>query len=168
MRKVQQVEESWRDGINPWEGPAHSSYYPADPVQTKSMDSRSDTHPAEDSATAISLSMFLPCHYFDYMAGTSTGGLIGIMLGRLRMSIDDCIEEYETLGGKVFGRSRWFHLRSIPPFWLPREKYNHETLESVIQSLIERRIPKIGSFPGGKTFAFDENRCRVYVIETNF
>ncbi|KAL8700206.1 MAG: hypothetical protein Q9201_005575 [Fulgogasparrea decipioides] len=102
------------------------------------------------------------------MAGTSTGGLISIMLGRLRMNVDDCIEEYETLGGKVFGRSRWFHIRSIPPFWLPREKYNHRTLESVTQNLIDRRIPKIGRFPGGKTFAFDENRCRVYVTHASF
>ena len=27
----------------------------------------------------------LPCEYFDLICGTSTGGLIGIMLGRLRM-----------------------------------------------------------------------------------
>lgn len=27
----------------------------------------------------------LPCQYFDLMGGTSTGGLIAIMLGRLRM-----------------------------------------------------------------------------------
>ena len=104
-------------------------------------------------------SQWLPCHYFDYMAGTSTGGLISIMLGRLRMNIDDCIADYEKLGGEVFAHSRWFHLRS--PFWFPREKYNHRVLEQVVQDVVARRVPKIGGFPGGKTFAFDENRCRV-------
>ena len=161
MKKIRQMEENWPSGNRPWDGPAFSSYHPVDPVQAKSTDSTDDARPEEDFSTPNGSSMFLPCHYFDYMAGTSTGGLISIMLGRLRMNVDDCIKEYETLGGKVFGKSRWFHLRSIPPFWLPREKYNHNRLEGVIQSLVDRRIPKIGGFPGGKTFAFDENRCRV-------
>ena len=34
----------------------------------------------------------LPCHYFDYMYGTSTGGLISVMLGRLRMTVPQCLE----------------------------------------------------------------------------
>lgn len=161
MRKIQEVEESWPQGSNSWDDPAHSSYHPVDPIQAKSTDSMTDAERAGDVSADSAASLFLPCHYFDYMAGTSTGGLISIMLGRLRMNVDDCIEEYETLGGKVFGKSRWLHIRSIPPFWLPREKYNHKTLESVIQSLVDRRIPKIGRFPGGKIFAFDENRCRV-------
>lgn len=31
-----------------------------------------------------------PCDYFDLIGGTSTGGLIAIMLARLRMSVDEC------------------------------------------------------------------------------
>ena len=31
----------------------------------------------------------LPCEYFDLICGTSTGGLIALMLGRLRMVIKD-------------------------------------------------------------------------------
>jgi patatin-like phospholipase len=31
-----------------------------------------------------------PCEYFDMIGSTSTGGLIAIMLDRLRMTVDDC------------------------------------------------------------------------------
>ncbi|KAH7131160.1 pfs protein [Dactylonectria macrodidyma] len=43
-----------------------------------------------------------PCDYFDMIGGTSTGGLIAIMLGRLRMTIDECITAYTSLSDKVF------------------------------------------------------------------
>lgn len=33
-----------------------------------------------------------PCDFFNMIGGTSTGGLIAIMLGRMKMSVDDCIE----------------------------------------------------------------------------
>ena len=84
--------------------------------------------------------------------------LIGIMLGRLRMNVDDCITEYEKLGSKVFGHSRKCHIRS-PLFW-PRDKYNYKTLERVVEDVVRRRVPKVAEFPGGTNFAFDENRCR--------
>ncbi|KAL1892639.1 hypothetical protein Sste5346_006924 [Sporothrix stenoceras] len=43
-----------------------------------------------------------PCEYFDMIGGTSTGGLIAIMLGRLQMTVDECIEAYTSLSDKVF------------------------------------------------------------------
>lgn len=43
-----------------------------------------------------------PCEYFDMIGGTSTGGLIAIMLGRLEMNIDDCINAYVALFDRVF------------------------------------------------------------------
>jgi patatin-like phospholipase/acyl hydrolase len=43
-----------------------------------------------------------PCEYFEMISGTSTGGLIAIMLGRLRMTVDECIEAYTSLSDKVF------------------------------------------------------------------
>ena len=43
-----------------------------------------------------------PCDYFDMIGGTSTGGLIAIMLGRLCMTIEECIEAYTSLSSSVF------------------------------------------------------------------
>lgn len=74
------------------------------------------------------------------------------------MSIDDCIHDYEQFGDRVFGHARWFHVRS-PLFWI-RPKYNHKTLEKVVKEVVETRVPHVASFPGGRNFAFDENRCR--------
>jgi patatin-like phospholipase/acyl hydrolase len=45
-----------------------------------------------------------PCDIFDLIAGTSTGGLIAVLLGRLHMSIEECIAVYEALGKEVFGK----------------------------------------------------------------
>ena len=143
------------------EGPAESSYHPLSWNPLYATDSRTDGQADPESRHAES-ARWLPCHYFDYIAGTSTGGLIGIMLGRLRMNIDDCVSDYEKLGGKVFGRSRLFHLRS--PLWFPRDKYNHHNLEHAVKEVVSQRIPKIAKFPGGQNFGFDENRCRTVVL----
>ncbi|KAK4943238.1 hypothetical protein LTR10_017080 [Elasticomyces elasticus] len=42
------------------------------------------------------------CEYFDMIGGTSTRGLIAIMLGRLEMTIDECIDVYLLVSDKVF------------------------------------------------------------------
>lgn len=66
--------------------------------------------------------MPLPCEYFDLIGGTSTGGyadakcltatqqithlkfsrIIALMLGRLRMSVDDALHKYAELSKDVF------------------------------------------------------------------
>ncbi|KAH7126726.1 hypothetical protein B0J11DRAFT_284076 [Dendryphion nanum] len=43
-----------------------------------------------------------PCDYFDIIGGTSTGGLIAVMLGRLRMTVDEAIDAYLSLADCVF------------------------------------------------------------------
>ncbi|EPE35167.1 FabD/lysophospholipase-like protein [Glarea lozoyensis ATCC 20868] len=43
-----------------------------------------------------------PCDYFDMIGGTSTGGLIAIMLGRLQMSVKECIDAYLLLSSRIF------------------------------------------------------------------
>lgn len=73
----------------------------------------------------------LPCHYFDFMYGTSTGGLIATMLGRLRMTTTECLEVYRSVGNELFGRKK----SSIPL----ATKYYHEPLERAVQEIIGSR-----------------------------
>jgi hypothetical protein len=43
-----------------------------------------------------------PCEHFDLIVGTGTGGLIAIMLGRLRLDLETCKELYVRLTRMVF------------------------------------------------------------------
>jgi hypothetical protein len=43
-----------------------------------------------------------PCEHFDLICGTGTGGLIAIMLGRLRLDLETCKEVYVRMTRKVF------------------------------------------------------------------
>ncbi|EMC95568.1 hypothetical protein BAUCODRAFT_108956 [Baudoinia panamericana UAMH 10762] len=43
-----------------------------------------------------------PCDHFDLIAGTGTGGLIAIMLGRLRLDLDTCKDVYVRMTRRAF------------------------------------------------------------------
>ncbi|KAF2007691.1 FabD/lysophospholipase-like protein [Amniculicola lignicola CBS 123094] len=71
----------------------------------------------------------LPCHYFDYMYGTSTGGLISVLLARLRMTIPQCLELYREVGNDLFG-----HRRNPLPL---ATKYHHKPLEKAVRRIVK-------------------------------
>jgi patatin-like phospholipase/acyl hydrolase len=58
-----------------------------------------------------------PWQGFDMIAGTSTGGLIAIMLGRLRMSVSECIEAYTNLPRSIFTPSHHTRDHDIRLTW---------------------------------------------------
>ncbi|KAF2478100.1 FabD/lysophospholipase-like protein [Lindgomyces ingoldianus] len=72
----------------------------------------------------------LPCHYFDYIYGTSTGGLISVLLARLRMTVPQCLELYRAVGNDLFG-----HRRNILPL---ATKYHHKPLEKAVQRIVKQ------------------------------
>ncbi|KAI8931455.1 hypothetical protein NX059_011781 [Plenodomus lindquistii] len=72
----------------------------------------------------------LPCHYFDYIYGTSTGGLISVMLARLRMTIPQCLDLYRRFGQELFG-----HRRNVLPL---ATKYHHQPLEQAVQDIVSQ------------------------------
>ncbi|KAI4109374.1 MAG: hypothetical protein L6R37_000531 [Teloschistes peruensis] len=100
---------------------------------------------------------YRPCHYFDYIGGSSTGGLIAIMLGRLRMTVDECLEAYQRLSAKVFEKPANRLMRSL-------NKYSSSTRRDSFQELFETLRPNQPS-PNeqGTKFKSDAVRCRTIV-----
>ncbi|KIJ39617.1 hypothetical protein M422DRAFT_174944, partial [Sphaerobolus stellatus SS14] len=75
-------------------------------------------------------SALLPFEYFDMIGGTSTGGIIALMLGRLRMSINDAIDCYDRITKTVFKATL-----------VGRDgKFKHKVLEKVIKDVVKNQV----------------------------
>ena len=77
-----------------------------------------------------------PCDLFDMICGTSTGGLIAIMLGRLGMTIDQCITEYKRCGETIFGQGS--RSKAARLFKTAQEKpwYSVDKLQEAVKATI--------------------------------
>ena len=53
---------------------------------------------------AMAKSGYRPCHYFDYIAGVGTGGIIAMMLGRYRMTVHEAMKKYRKICAKAVKR----------------------------------------------------------------
>ncbi|KAI7379056.1 hypothetical protein KC336_g19250, partial [Hortaea werneckii] len=74
-----------------------------------------------------------PCDFFDMIAGTSTGGLIAIMLACLEMSIDDCIDAFTSLMGRAFKKE---HKLAFTFCGKVQHRYDSKELEKAIKEVI--------------------------------
>ncbi|KAK7193328.1 phosphorylase superfamily protein, partial [Paraphaeosphaeria sporulosa] len=77
-----------------------------------------------------------PCEVFDLIGGTSTGGLIAIMLGRLEMSVDECIAAYSELAAAVFGER--LHRLPVNMKGGVQPRFDSATLENAIQKVVKQ------------------------------
>jgi patatin-like phospholipase/acyl hydrolase len=75
----------------------------------------------------------LPCEYFDLIGGTSTGGLIVILLGRLRLSAENAKNAYLELAGYVFSNKKWFFQDGA---------FKSSRLQEAIQQKFEQAVGK--------------------------
>ncbi|GAB1310986.1 Calcium-independent phospholipase A2-gamma [Madurella fahalii] len=73
-----------------------------------------------------------PCEFFHMIAGTSTGGLIAIMLGRLRMSTAEALEEYDRCASKIFSK------KNLKKTSLSA-RFRATALQEVVEDLVKRR-----------------------------
>ena len=57
--------------------------------------------------------------------------IIALMLGRLRMSVSECITAYISMSEKVFGQ---------PQNFTHREKFDPQALEEAIKTIVRRKV----------------------------
>ena len=58
------------------------------------------------------------------------------MLGRLKMTIDECIQQYTSVMGKVFPEGTWKKTR----FVTKGEFYDEKPLEDAIKEIVQRKL----------------------------
>ncbi|KAL2885559.1 Vegetative incompatibility protein HET-E-1 [Ceratocystis lukuohia] len=106
-----------------------------------------------------------PCDRFDLIGGTGTGGIIAIMLGRLKMNVDESIKAYKKLSETGFCEKRTIFKRSNYAF-------SDKKLEAAIRvairnncceaSCVEQRRERTTSTPSNCThgdLCFYEENC---------
>ncbi|KAL6240627.1 hypothetical protein RBB50_012454 [Rhinocladiella similis] len=105
----------------------------------------------------VGASALKPCELFDLIGGTSTGGLIAIMLGRLEMDVDACITAYAGLIKEVFEeKAHWGPLN-----WRGRVQARFDS--DKLKGAIEKVIINQGYSP---TEPFNDGKargCKVFV-----
>ncbi|KAJ5190029.1 Acyl transferase/acyl hydrolase/lysophospholipase [Penicillium cf. griseofulvum] len=102
-----------------------------------------------------------PCDVFDLIGGTSTGGLIAIMLGRLEMGVDECILAYTELMESVFSEK----INKVPVDWSGKivSQYDSKRLKKAIESVITR----VGLLPTDLMNDGKPRRCKTFVCTTS-
>ena len=74
MEAIGDIERNYAEKSATSAGPAASSYHPILPTISATIDNAFTSRELGDDSPITTTSPWLPCHYFDYMAGTSTGG----------------------------------------------------------------------------------------------
>ncbi|KAL4780313.1 acyl transferase/acyl hydrolase/lysophospholipase [Aspergillus varians] len=80
-----------------------------------------------------------PCDFFDMIGGTGSGGLLALMLGRLKMDIDQCITAYTRVCRHVFGRKKRLSLTgmsSVTRRGNSKAKHEGKRLEHALKTIL--------------------------------
>ncbi|KAF1954474.1 phospholipase, patatin family protein [Byssothecium circinans] len=105
-----------------------------------------------------------PWQVFDMIGGTSTGGIIAIMLGRLRMTLDECEDAYLKLSKRIFQPKRRFgKALKVADYLQANGRFDAHKLEEVMKENI--RLTKIDDavLEEDALLRDDDPRCKVFV-----
>ena len=97
-----------------------------------------------------------PWQVFDLIGGSGTGGLFAIMLGRLRMSVQECIDEYSKLSRISLAPKGRGILDNWKAFITEHPKYDTAEIDKWLKGMSEQ---------SGAPFIDDSGQTgRVYVV----
>lgn len=82
------------------------------------------------------------------------------MLTTLRMSVDDCLAEYETLAEQVFGNPRRVHHAGKLGILVRKNKYATTSLENAIKDVMRRRGEVAHDHDDAMQFRTPKGLCR--------
>ena len=111
-----------------------------------------------------------PCQIFDLICGTSTGGLIAILLGRFGLSCGEAIEVYREIGATMFGgetdsRKIWGHILEQGP--LPSAMFERK-LEEVTEKYTGRKDALFKPLKGTPdTVVHDSTKVRLSCLDAS-
>jgi predicted acylesterase/phospholipase RssA len=79
-----------------------------------------------------------PCDYFDLIGGTSTGGIIAILLGRLRLDVRECISIYSRLSSQIFKKDHSIHIPGGAKLPTGPTRFSGTVLENAVKDALRR------------------------------
>ncbi|KAI0076887.1 FabD/lysophospholipase-like protein [Panus rudis PR-1116 ss-1] len=98
-----------------------------------------------------------PCDYFDMMAGTSTGGLIALMLGRMKMTIGECMAAYQRMSKDIF--DSW-DITKKSRLTTKGARFDSSKLENAIKTIVQERLHD----KNAPMLDPDNKACKVFVL----
>ncbi|KAH8653144.1 acyl transferase/acyl hydrolase/lysophospholipase [Tricladium varicosporioides] len=102
-----------------------------------------------------------PSQMFDLIGGTSTGGLIAIMLGRLEMDVDQCIIEYKNMFKRAFTKKKMLPISLLNHGIQAR--FDSAELAQSIEEVLKRNG---GLHPNERFYNKELRDCRTFVCAT--
>lgn len=85
-------------------------------------------------------SELLPCHYFDFFIGSSSGGILATLLGRLRMTVEEAVKAFLAISRAMFDRPTW------------KTIYDHTVMDRCIRDIVASRCTTHTNCDGEDSF----------------
>ena len=90
--------------------------------------------------------------------------MIAVMLGRLQMTVNECITSFIEFGNGTFAHPRLLHNYTF--LLLGRSKYGEGTIHKTIQRVVDNFVPGDEKASKGQqhTFAALDDKCKTYLF----
>ncbi|RYN66761.1 hypothetical protein AA0117_g11787 [Alternaria alternata] len=98
-----------------------------------------------------------PCKYFSLIGGTSTGGIIAIMLGRLGMTVKQCLEAYKRMAEQAFTPKGNVFSRTFSLPASPQGRFSGKHLADAVKKIVKE-------YTGDAEAVFADKTCVKTVV----